>query len=134
MEPINYTISMDKSKLDIEAVKALLNQTYWASNRFEETIVKSIENSLCYGVYNETQLVGFGRVVTDYATTFWVCDIIIDEKHRGHGLGKRLIEAIVTTESLQGLGGILATKDAHGLYEHYGFTKDAESFMRRKKQ
>jgi len=62
-------------------------------------------------------LIGFGRVVTDYSTVFWICDIIIDEKYRGTSLGKKLIERIMATEELEGLKGVLATKDAHGLYE-----------------
>lgn len=79
-------------------------------------------------------MVGFGRVVTDYSTVYWICDIIIDENHRGNGLGKRLVESITSAKELEGLLGILATRDAHGLYEHYGFEKDTDRFMKKKEQ
>lgn len=129
MNNFEYYVSTDKSKLNIEATKSLLKQTYWANERTEETILKSIENSICYGVYKNDEQIGFGRVVTDYSTVFWVCDIIIDVKHRGNGLGKKLMESIAATTELEGLLGILATKDAHGLYEHYGFIKEPHKFM-----
>lgn len=72
---------------------------------------------------------GFARAVTDYATIYWLCDVIIDEKHRGHGLGKMLVESVVNCEELAGLRGILGTKDAHGLYEQYGFVRVPDRFM-----
>lgn len=134
MAAIDYTISTDRSKLKTEAVKALLNQSYWADQRTEEIIAKSIENSLCYGVFIGDELVGFGRAVTDFATVYWICDIIIDKNHRGQNLGKRLMESIMETGALNGLLGILATKDAHGLYEQYGFVKEPVKCMMKKRQ
>jgi len=128
-----YYISTDQSKLNITAIKLLLEQSYWANERTGETILKSIENSICYGVYKKEELVGFGRVVTDYATVYWICDIIIDVKHRGNGLGKRLMKSIMDTKELEGLMGILATKDAHGLYEQFGFMKEPNKFLFRKR-
>jgi GNAT superfamily N-acetyltransferase len=130
----DYYISTDKTKLNIESVKALLKQTYWASERREETIIKSIENSICYGVYEGDKLVGFGRVVTDHATVFWICDIIIDKDYRGKNLGKKIMEKIMATKEFEGLLGILATKDAHGLYEQYGFVKEPVKFMMKKRE
>lgn len=129
----NFIISTDKTKLNINAVKFLLKQTYWAHERSEESIIKSIENSICYGVYNEDELVGFGRVVTDYATVYWICDIVIDTKYRGNSLGKQLMTSIMKTKELEGLFGILATNDAHGLYVQYGFEKETEKFMMKKR-
>jgi GNAT superfamily N-acetyltransferase len=129
MNNLEYYVSADKSKLNIEAIKLLLKQSYWANERTEETIAKSVENSICYGVYKNDELVGFGRVVTDYSTVYWICDIIIDVKHRGNGLGKKLMENIMSTKELSRMLGILATKDAHGLYEHYGFCKEPHKFM-----
>ncbi len=129
MNNLEYYVSTDKSKLDIEAIKLLLKQSYWANERTEETVAKSVENSICYGVYKNDELVGFGRVVTDYSTVYWICDIIIDVKHRGNGLGKKLMENIMSAKELSGMLGILATKDAHGLYEHYGFSKEPHKFM-----
>lgn len=133
MNNSEYYVSTDKSKLDVKKIKQLLSQSYWANERTEERILKSIENSICYGVYKNNELVGFGRAVTDYSTVYWVCDIIIDERHRGKGLGKKLMEHIVGTGELDGLKGILATEDAHGLYEQYGFIKEPRKFMMKKR-
>ncbi|MBU5427031.1 GNAT family N-acetyltransferase [Tissierella pigra] len=85
MNNLEYYISTDKSKLNIEAVNSLLRQSYWANERAEKTIFKSVENSICYGVYQNEKLVGFGRVVTDFSTVYWICDIIIDINHRNNG-------------------------------------------------
>lgn len=127
-----YYISKDKSKLQLDMVKDLLKQTYWAAERPEETIIKSIQNSICYGIFenNGTQ-VGFARIITDYATTYYLCDVIIDKKHRGKGLGKALIEFITNDVDLKNLRGLLLTKDAHGLYKQYGFERDTEKFMQK---
>lgn len=133
MDNLDYYISTDKSKLNIEAIKSLLKQSYWANERSEETILKSIENSMCYGVYKNNELIGFGRIVTDYSTVYWICDIIIDIKHRGNNLGKILMKNIMDTPELNGLLGILATKDAHGLYEQYDFQREPHKFMIKKR-
>jgi GNAT superfamily N-acetyltransferase len=132
---LEYYISRctDKSKLSMKAIKSLLEQTYWANERTEEIILKSVENSICYGVYFKDTLVGFGRVVTDYSTVYWICDIIIDGNHRGKGLGKKLMKCITETPELGGLLGILATRDAHGLYEQYDFLKEPNKFMLKKR-
>lgn len=126
-----YTISSDKSKLDIVRICELLGGSYWAQDRSTETIEKSIENSLCWGVYYNDKQVGFARAVTDYATVYWLCDVIIGENQRGNGLGKALVEHVVNTKEFTGLRGILSTKDAHGLYEQYGFIKIQDKFMER---
>ena len=84
---------------------------------------------MCYGIYNKNIQVGFARVITDYATTYYICDVIIDESHRGKGLGKKLIHTITEDEQLKPLFGILATRDAHGLYEQYGFVKNPDKYM-----
>jgi GNAT superfamily N-acetyltransferase len=127
-----YRISNDKTLLSVEKIRELLSGSYWANDRPVEIIEKAINNSDCYGVYLEKKQVGFARVVTDYATVYWLCDVIIDEKHRGKELGKKLMESIVESIEYKELRGILATKDAHGLYEQYGFVKAAEGrFMMR---
>lgn len=127
-----YYISKDKEKLQLDKVKDLLKQTYWAAERPEETIIKSIQNSICYGIFenNGTQ-VGFARIITDYATTYYLCDVIIDKEHRAKGLGKLLIENITNDIDLKNLRGLLLTKDAHGLYKQYGFERDTEKFMQK---
>ena len=124
-------ISRDKSLLQIDSVMGLLGQSYWAQNRRIDVVQKSIENSICYGIYRNNLQIGFARVITDYATTFYICDVIIDQAYRGKGFGKKLINTIVSDEQLKSLMGILATRDAHGLYGQYGFKKDSEGFMRK---
>ncbi len=124
-----YLISTDKSLLSIEKICELLARSYWAETRSREKIEASIQNSICYGIYQDDNQVGFARVVTDYVTVYWLCDVIIDEEHRGRGLGKKLLEHIVNCDELRELRGILSTKDAHPLYERYGFIKDSHRFM-----
>ncbi|MDW7693524.1 GNAT family N-acetyltransferase [Flammeovirgaceae bacterium SG7u.111] len=118
-----YYISTDKSKLDISLIHNYLsNDSYWAKGRTIETVRKSIEHSFCFGVYHGEQQVGFARVATDYAVFAWIMDVFILEKHRKKGLSKMLMDAIMKQEELQGLYRWgLATADAHGLYEQYGF-------------
>jgi len=121
----NFYISTDKTQLDKNLITDFLsNHSYWAQGRSEQTIEKSIENSLCFGVFtSENKQVGFARVVTDYAVFAWLLDVFILEDFRGRGLGKMLMSAIMTREDLQGLKRWgLGTRDAHGLYEKYGFT------------
>jgi ribosomal-protein-alanine N-acetyltransferase len=124
-----YTISDDKALISIARVCAMLGNSYWANARPRETIERSIRHSLCWGVYHDGGQVGFARTVTDCATMYWLCDVIIDESHRGLGLGKRLVEAVVSSPSLAPLRGILDTNDAHGLYEQFGFRRVGDRFM-----
>lgn len=119
----------DRGSIRPEDVRGLLEHSYWAKERTVETIARAMENSLCYGLYSENELIGFGRAVTDMATMYWICDIIVAPAHRGKGYGKRIMEAISSTPELKNLLGILATADAHGLYEQYGFIRNAEKFM-----
>ena len=124
-----YLISNNKSLISADRVCELLSQSYWANTRSREKIELSIKNSICIGVYKSGTQVGFARIITDYATMYWLCDVIIDEEHRGKGLGKQLMGFIGNIEELKGLRGILSTKDAHGLYEQNGYRKDGEHFM-----
>ena len=126
-----YTFSDNKNLISIEKVCELLRTCYWAENRKKETTIKAIENSLCIGIYSGEEMVGFARMVTDYATMYWLCDVVIDDKHRKKGLGKKLIELVTKMNELDGTSGLLATRDAHGLYEKYGFEKAGERYMRK---
>jgi len=117
----DYIISTDSDRLDVVFVHDFLSRSsYWAKGRTLDVVQRSIEHSLCFGVYAGTQQVGFARVVTDYATFAWLCDVFIVETHRGQGMGKWLIECVATHPELQGLLFTLATRDAHGLYRRYG--------------
>ena len=126
-----FILSDDKAKLQLDRICQLLGNTYWAQTRPRDTIAKSIANSLCLGVYADGRQVGFARCVTDYATVYWLADVIIDPDYRGLGLGKALVDTVVHHELLKGCHGILATQDAHGLYEQFGFQREPERFMRR---
>lgn len=123
-------ISKDKTLLQPAKIVSMLAKNYWAKNRPTAVTLKAIENSVCYGVYISQLQVGFARVITDYATSFYLCDVIIDEEYRGQGLGKQLVNVIVNDPDFKPLIGILATDDAHGLYEQYGFVRNSENFMR----
>jgi len=129
----NFIISDEKDKLQFNNIVALLRTTYWAKNRAEETIKKSIDTSLCFGVFEikTNQQIGFARCATDFCTAYWLCDVVIDKEYRGLGLGKRLIEFIVEHDELKGLMGILSSRDSQELYKKTGF-KLSTSFMRRK--
>ena len=122
-------ISTEKSLLDVHVIHDYLsNRSYWAKGRSIETVKKSIENSFCFGVYTGNQQIGFARVVTDFAVYAYILDVFILESHRGKGLGKKLMQEIMNHEQLQNLQRWgLATNDAHGLYEKYGFKTLAHS-------
>jgi N-acetylglutamate synthase-like GNAT family acetyltransferase len=113
--------------MDINAIHAYLSRSYWAENIPYNIVKKSIENSLCFGVFynvapNNNEQVGFARIITDSATFAYLADVYILEEHRGNGLSKNLLEKITAHSSLQGLRRImLATSDAHSLYEQFGF-------------
>jgi GNAT superfamily N-acetyltransferase len=126
-----YEISDDPTRLDLDAVERLLHGTYWAWERPRAVIEKSIANSICLGAYRRGTQVGFGRIVTDGATFAWICDIIVDKGHRGSGLGKALVESVVLHPEIADLRQILATKDAHSLYEKFGYERRDGVFLTR---
>ena len=117
----NFIISTDKSKIDLEFVHGFLSNSYWSPGVPMETVKKAMHGSLCFGVYDDKQ-VGYARMVTDTATFAYLADVFIDENYRGKGLGKWLVKTILAHPDLQGLRRImLATRDAHALYEQVGF-------------
>lgn len=130
-----YTLSTDKARLDVARIHELLaGQAYWARDRSPETVRQSIEHSLCFGVYEGATLVGFARVVTDYAVIAWLLDVLVAEDHRGRGIGKALVDAVLSHPDLQNVRRwMLGTRDAHGLYEQYRFRELAApgDFMER---
>ena len=120
---MEYRIVEGKENIKLEDVVRLLRTTYWAGSRPAEKIEKSMDNSICIGLYVDgvEQLVGFARIISDHATTYYLCDVIIDEEYRHNGLGKALVSYIVSMPENSGLRGLLLTKDAHSLYEKYGY-------------
>ena len=117
------TISKDKSKLQIELVHQFLTQSYWAKGRTLAQVQTTIDNCLCFGVYENNAQIGFGRVATDYAVFAYIMDIFILPEHQGKGYSKQLMKAIVNAKELKDCKTwMLKTSDAHGLYQQFGFT------------
>lgn len=134
---MTYKITNHKDDMDIDAIHSYLFRSYWAKNVSRKVIEKALDNSLCFAILyqNEQGLseqVGFARMISDFATMAYLADVYILEEHRGKGLSKKLMAEIISHPKLQGLRRILlATSDAHGLYEQFGFKKLAnpEIFM-----
>ncbi len=120
-----FLVSTDNSMLDINLIHHFLGQlSYWGKNISLQTVKTSIKNSLCFGVYQQQKQVGFARVITDFATFAYLCDVFILPDYRKKGLSKWLIQNIRNHPNLQKLRRlILATADAHGLYEQFGFSR-----------
>lgn len=118
-----FTISTDRSKLDRGAIHGFLAGSYWAKGIPRDVVDRSIDGSLCFGVFDGERQVGFARVITDFATFGYLADVYVLESHRSRGLAKWLMESILAHPELQGLRRwMLATHDAHGLYRKAGFT------------
>ncbi len=117
----DFIISDNKALINIDDVFNLLSKTYWASSRTKGTIEKSLSKSLCFGLYYKGKQIGFARVVTDGVIFSWICDVIIHKDYRGKGLGKWLMECVINHQEIKNTKQFLATKDAHTLYEKYGF-------------
>lgn len=116
-------ISTDPARLDLDAITDMLSRAYWATGRTREMIARYVQHSLVFGVYDGNRQIGLARVVSDYTTFAWLCDVFIHEDYRGRGIGKWLMETVLAHPDLQGLRRwMLATRDAHGLYHQYGFT------------
>jgi GNAT superfamily N-acetyltransferase len=116
-------ISTDPERLDRELVHRFLrDESYWARGVEREVVDRSIEGSIPFGVYDRDRQVGFARALTDGATFAWIADLFVLDSHRGRGIGKRLVEAIVEHPDVRGARRVLlATDDAHGLYRRFGF-------------
>ena len=118
-----FTITNDKSQIDVEYVhKYLSERSFWAKGRDFDTVKKSIENAFCFSIHHGNgKQVGFARVITDYSTFAYLSDVFIDEKYRGKGLSKMLLQNIMEHPDLSNIiRWMLLTKDAHGLYRHHG--------------
>lgn len=128
-----FLYSTDKSKLNLDYIHHFLSkESYWAKNIPIEIVKQSIDGSLCFGVYENNKQVGFARVITDYATFGYLADVFIDKDYRGKGLSKELMTFIKEQEVIKKLRRfMLATLDAHSLYEHFGFNslKEPNRFM-----
>ena len=130
-----YTISDDPARLDLKAVHAYLRRSYWSQDIPFEVVERAARGSLCIGAYDSTGAqIGLTRLISDYATFCYVCDVYVLEEHRGRGLSKAMMALAMSHPKLQGLRRWnLVTKDAHGLYEQFGFVAPAriERYMER---
>jgi GNAT superfamily N-acetyltransferase len=117
-----YEITCDKTRLDVDAIHAFLSQSYWSPGVPRSIVERAVANSLCFGVLLDGEQVGFARVITDRVTFAYLADVYILPDHRGKGLARRLMEQVSSHPDLQGLRRfLLATRDAHALYEKFGF-------------
>ena len=131
----DYTISTDRSLLDLDLIHKFLSEdAYWSPGVARDVVERSIRNSLCFGLYDGENQVGFARVVTDRAAFAYLADVFVLPAHRGRGLGKWLVETVLAHPDLQDLRRFfLGTADAHSLYERYGFRPvDPERMMERR--
>lgn len=129
----DFVVSTDPARLNLDVIHDFLTHCYWARGIPRQTVARSIEHSLCFGIYDGSGTqVGFGRVITDFATVAYLGDVFVLQSHRGRGLSKFMMDCIMQHPALQGLRRwILLTRDAHGLYKNFGFTplKSAERYM-----
>lgn len=122
MLPSEYEISTDPNRLSVDVIHDFISNSYWGNGRTRDMTEQAIQNSLCFGLYTGGQQIGFARVVTDRAVFGYLCDVFVLPDHRGRGLGKALMNAIMNHPDLKDLPVfLLNTRDAHGLYERFGF-------------
>ena len=122
MLPPEFEISTDPTRIDIALVHQFLTESYWAHGRTRAVVERSLQNSICFGVYRQTQQVAFGRVITDRAVFAYFADVFVVPECRGLGLSKALVRAMLDHPEVRGLRLILLrTRDAHGLYAQFGF-------------
>jgi N-acetylglutamate synthase-like GNAT family acetyltransferase len=128
----NIEISTDKNKLDINKIHHYItNESYWGQGRTLKQVKQTIEQSICFALYKDNEQVAFARVVTDMVTFAYLLDVIVFPEYRKKGYSKRLMENIMSDESLKNVNWFLRTGDAHTLYNKYGFTliDSAQNFM-----
>ena len=117
-----FEISSDPSRLDLDVIHGFLSTSYWAQGRTRETVERALRNSICFGAYRQGRQAGFGRIVTDRAVFAYLADIFVLPEHRGQGLGKTLVRAMLDHPDIRGLPAVLLrTRDAHRLYAQFGF-------------
>lgn len=128
----NILVSTDKRKLNLNFIHHFLSNSYWSPGIPKKMVLKSIRNSLCFGIYYKNEQIGFARVITDFTSFGYLADVFVSEGYRGKGYSKLLMIAILKHPELQNFRRwMLATRDAHGLYRQFGFTEipNPENFM-----
>jgi GNAT superfamily N-acetyltransferase len=118
-----YSITDDEDQVDLDVVMDLLSKSYWAAGRPRAKMARAINNSVCFSLYFQAHQIGFVRAVTDKATFAWICDVVIHPDHRGAGLGKWMMKCALEHPHIRDMQQVLRTRDAHGLYEGFGFNR-----------
>lgn len=129
-----FTVTCDPERQDLELIHGFLSRSYWAKGIPKETVARSLSGALCFALLHKGRQIGFARVISDLATIAYLGDVFVLPAYRGQGLSKWLLDCVTAHPDLQGLRRwILATADAHGLYEQCGFTalKQPKLFMER---
>jgi GNAT superfamily N-acetyltransferase len=123
-----YLLSDERERLDVDVIWGYLRTAYWSENVPRDVVERAIKGSLCVGLYDpDGNQAGFARAVTDSATFAWIADVFVLEPHRGRGLGVWMVEWLLAHPRLQGLRAVtLATRDAHELYERFGFVREGD--------
>lgn len=131
-----FYVSEGRRQIQTERMLELLRQTYWAKERTLDQMELAIDHSVCYGAYLEDndQQIGLVRVMTDFVSAFYLCDVIVDPQYRGLGVAKAMLEAVMADTRFSHLRGFLVTSDAHGLYGKFGFVPANERHMGREPQ
>lgn len=125
----DYIITDEKDKLQLEKIIELLKNEYWSRNWSVETIKKAMDSSVCFGVFYKGIQIAYARCVTDNATMYWLCDVVVDKEYRNKGIAGALIHSIVTHEKFASLMGILSTNHSKELYKKFGFKLSTNGFM-----
>lgn len=128
----DYVVTDDSARMDVEAVIGLLRQTYWAKERPRELIERSLQNALCFSVFRGGKQIAFGRLISDFATVTYICDVVVDASERGQGTGTWLLECLLSHPRIQGTRVDLFTADAQDFYRRkFGFTNHKYESMSR---
>jgi GNAT superfamily N-acetyltransferase len=120
-EKNEFLLTDDPRRVDVNRTFALLNSTYWGVRRSKEVVLNMIPHSLCFTLLRDKVQVGFGRAVTDYTVFSWIADVVVDSQYRTQGLGKWMMDCIANHPAISHTQMVLQTRDAHSLYEKYGF-------------
>ncbi|MDA3812026.1 MAG: GNAT family N-acetyltransferase [Spirochaetaceae bacterium] len=129
-EKNNFYITDSKENINMDYIISSIQNTYWGEGRPSEIIKKTIANSQLLSAFDQEKQIGFARIVSDFASFSWLCDVFIDTHYRGKGLGKFLMSCISEHPSTQVRMNILATKDAHGFYEQFGYERREMMFKK----
>ncbi len=128
-----YIITDEREKVDVDKLHEMLSKTYWAANRTKDTTIKSLDKVICFSMYYNNEQIGFARVITDEVVFSWICDIIVEEKFRGKGLGSWLMECVMNHPKIKNTRQALSTSSAYGLYEKCGFIRTETMYKLPKK-